>query len=664
MRTIILAITNTNNTISFAVQELEKYFKLIDREVMVDERICKTYDASKPYLWVGADIEFPIKTVEVEDKQLDDAIYIDVQNFKGIISGVNERAVLIAAYRFLRELGVAFVRPTGDGEVVPEKKLDTCNICISEAPSYRHRGICIEGANSFEHVRNMLDWMPKVGMNEYMLQFANPVHFFERWYFHEGVRGKEPFPMERDEGYDIKRALEAEIAKRGILYHDVGHGWTMMHLGLGHAHETTPPQPVSLTEEQCQYLALVNGKRGIWNKRPIWTELCYSNPRAQEAYVNAVVDYCEKNPQVDYIMLALSDGTNNHCQCEECMKSTPSDFYVQMMNSIDEKLTEKGIKTKAVFELYHDTFFAPKKERIRNKDRFLMMFAPIDRAYYQTYADMDLDHPDDIPPLNIRATYRPSKVSTVVAMLDKWREVSPAGDYVSYEYYMWEPYLRDPGYTAISKILFEDVYTLDRLHMNGMQSCQMQRFGLPTNLPMWVMSESLWNKHADYEQICTAYYDTAFGPEGALVRAYLEKLSALLAPLFADEEAFKKLTEQELADMAKAASLLVTQFEEKTKQVLSENQIKQVLFESNAKQLLSENTKLCEAQLKSWYYLSEHCKIAKKQAEILERKYSHVSEEELNVMRDELEFIVSDMEEKVHKAFDAWGFTKIFRKYY
>ena len=37
----------------------------------------------------------------VDDKKYDDAIVIDVNNFAGIITGANERAVLIASYRFL-----------------------------------------------------------------------------------------------------------------------------------------------------------------------------------------------------------------------------------------------------------------------------------------------------------------------------------------------------------------------------------------------------------------------------------------------------------------------------------------------------------------------------------------------------------------------------------
>ena len=55
----------------------------------------------------------------VEDPTLDDAIAIDVRSRQGIIAGTNPRAVLIATYRYLTELGCRWVRPGTDGEIIP-----------------------------------------------------------------------------------------------------------------------------------------------------------------------------------------------------------------------------------------------------------------------------------------------------------------------------------------------------------------------------------------------------------------------------------------------------------------------------------------------------------------------------------------------------------------
>jgi hypothetical protein len=124
------------------------------------------------------------KLLEVKDVKRDDSIYVCVENNEGIITGCNPRAVLIAAYRFLKELGVAWVRPTDDGEVVNEKKLTDINVKVQEKASYRHRAICIEGSVSYEHVLNMIKWIPRAGLSGYFFQFSRPFHFFDRWYSH------------------------------------------------------------------------------------------------------------------------------------------------------------------------------------------------------------------------------------------------------------------------------------------------------------------------------------------------------------------------------------------------------------------------------------------------------------------------------------------------
>lgn len=40
------------------------------------------------------------------------------------------------------------------------------------------------GANTYENVRDMIDYLPKVGMNAYFVQFMVPGIFFTRWYEH------------------------------------------------------------------------------------------------------------------------------------------------------------------------------------------------------------------------------------------------------------------------------------------------------------------------------------------------------------------------------------------------------------------------------------------------------------------------------------------------
>ena len=118
---VTLARIGNDETIRYAVQELYTYLKKIDNSLFVDVRFYPEYDESvKNVIWVGQSDAFTDNLLEVPDAFLDDSIYVNVENSEGVITGCNPRAVLIAAYRFLKELGVAWIRPADDGEVVPE----------------------------------------------------------------------------------------------------------------------------------------------------------------------------------------------------------------------------------------------------------------------------------------------------------------------------------------------------------------------------------------------------------------------------------------------------------------------------------------------------------------------------------------------------------------
>lgn len=646
MKTIVIARISNSRTLRLATAELAKYFRLIDESVVVEERVCDKYDASRQYIWVDTDERLPVTLVEVADKGLDDAIYVDVKDYKGIISGANDRAVLIAVYRFLRELGVAFIRPTGDGEVIPEFALDKCCVKLSEAPSYRHRCICIEGAVSYEHVYNMIDWIPKMGMNGYFIQFANPIHFFERWTRHVNNPTLAEMYTEDIDGYQIKAKLEEDIAERSLMYHGVGHGWTAMHLGIGDR-VSFEPYTKELSEKECELLSLVNGKRQLWLNKPEFTELCYSNPKAQDAYIKAVVDYCEAHPDVTHIHAWLSDSHNNHCQCDNCKGKRPSDLYVEMLNRMDEVMTEKGLKTKVVFLIYHELLWAPEYESIKNKDRFVMMFAPICRSYSQTFASVDMSNPDPIPELSLTDVKYPTSVATLMSMFNEWSKQTPVNDSFDFDYHLWTAHLFDIGYAGISKILFKDMATLDKLNLNGMVSCQLQRASFPTNLPMHAMAEALWNKHCDYDTMVEKFYADTFGSEYKIAKNHLERLSNLIVPdMMLTAEECKMLTAEDHAAMKKEASELC------------------LSFKAEIDRVLEKCSDMSPAQKKSWEYLTYHCEIASQAAMIRHMKYAGASEEELEKAREKFKTTAYAMEEKIHKVFDIWRLVSVVKAIY
>ena len=462
----------------------------------------------------------------VDDNTLLDEIVISLADGKGSIKANSEAGLLIALYRLFKEVGVRYLRPGRDQEVLPvldSEVFATVKIDIRETASFKHRGVCIEGADSFENVRNFIDWLPKIGMNSFFIQFENPYSFFKRWYEHEfnPYLEKEPFSNEIAEAMSDK--IDHEIEIRGLQHHRVGHGWTGE--VLGYSSKFGWESGLTLPEEKKPLVAELNGKRELYDTAPILTSLDFANPEVGKKMVASIVKYAKERQDVDYLHVWLSDARNNICECTECQKNLPSDQYVRILNQLDEALTEAGLNTKICFLLYHELLFAPKKETIHNPERFTMMFAPITRTFEKSYADVDYENgiPEPKPYIRNRIVL-PNSLEENLSYLFSWQNQFK-GDSFVYDYPLGRAHYGDLGYMKISRVISRDIKYLDKLHLQGYISCQELRAGFPHNFPNYVMGEMLWNKEADYEVILEDYFSHMYGEDWQQVVEYLEQLS-------------------------------------------------------------------------------------------------------------------------------------------
>ena len=91
MYTLRLAKIGSHETVSFALAELEKYLKLIDKRLPVDQRKTEKYDSENTLtLYVGLCGLLPYN-------KHDDEILIDVKDGVGIITGARLYAVAAVA---------------------------------------------------------------------------------------------------------------------------------------------------------------------------------------------------------------------------------------------------------------------------------------------------------------------------------------------------------------------------------------------------------------------------------------------------------------------------------------------------------------------------------------------------------------------------------------
>jgi len=519
---LTIATIGKNETVTYAFQELARYLKQMDASLLLSGRVYEAYDpAVSNVLWLGLDGSVPAGER--------DEIRIDVKDGAGIITGSSPRAVLMAAYRFLKELGCRFLFPGTDGDVVPSMTLTPAALTVSvhETASYRHRSVCIEGSVGYEHVYNMIDWLPKVGMNGYFVQFHTPGTFFERYYNDEVY---DPATTVTNDDVDhIWAALEPEIAKRGLDYHATGHGWTCEPFGIHATSWTKHKDP--LPEDTVRFLAEINGERKLWGDVALNTNLCYSNKEARDRMTDAIVAYCQSHPTVNFLHFWLADGTNNHCECAECAKMRPSDYYVKTLNELDEKLTAAGVSTKIVCLIYVDLLWAPEKEKIANPDRFVLMFAPITRSYSSAFTDADLTAKVELAPYVRNKLTMPTRPAENVARLREWQK-QLNGDSFDFDYHLMWDHHSDPGYYECARILHKDMANLDKIGLDGMVSCQLQRAAFPTGLPMYAMAAGLWDKTSVFEDVSAEYFTAAFGEDAPAVEAYMATLSRLFDPAY------------------------------------------------------------------------------------------------------------------------------------
>lgn len=523
---VTLIYMQDHPAVEFAVRELGRYLERMSPECRVEARKENVFTQdSGRFVRLGLFEEFGIPLSGLEDPLLDDAVSIDVTGLRGIIAGSNPRSVLLAAYRFLEEAGCRWVRPGRDGEHIPVIEPDSVSVRVSERASYRHRGLCIEGAVSYENMLENIEWAPKAGFNAYFLEFKTPHTFFDRWYSHRHNKYKDPEPVDPRQVDAFTAELEREINKRGLLYHAVGHGWTGEPLGLPCL--GWDPVDYTVEEQKSRLFAMVGGKRELWHGVPLNTNLCYSNPEARKLIVQYAADHAEHNRHIDMLHFWLADAFNNHCECDDCVKMLPSDYYVMLLNELDEELAARGLDTKVVFLLYLDLLWVPETETLRNPDRFLLLFAPISRTYSRTY-EADTTGIALQPYVRNRLKF-PTNIRENVAFLKEWQKLFH-GDGFAYEYHhMWDHYY-DPGYFQMAEIISEDVKHLRKLGLNGMISDQTQRSFFPTGLGMYVLGKTLWNDASPFRELAEQYFRAAFGEEGKACMAYMEKLSGLFDP--------------------------------------------------------------------------------------------------------------------------------------
>ena len=510
---------SADSIIDYAAEELKKYLRMMMPE---GGDIIISYDPeAKDGFRLGLMQDLGLDISDAKDPSLDDVIYIDTTCSGGIIAGANARAVLIAVYEYLRKNGCEWLMPGVDGERIPMQ--DIRPVKYRHKPTMRYRGNCIEGALSQQVMDGFIDFMPKLGLNTFMIQFRNPHEFYKRHYEH--IRNTEHFseePISKDTALQWTRRTECEMAKRGIMLHSCGHGWTNDPFGIDSSLTWSKTDDSIIPKENIDCIALTDGRRGFYRHQPANTQFCMSNKKARDLVVNYIADYAATHSNTDYLHIWLADDANNHCECAECAKKRPSDWYMILMNELDAELTKRELATRIVFIVYIDTTWAPLSEKIENSDRFLLMIAPIYRDYSYTLVEPEQKY--ELRPYERNKLVFPQDLGENFAYLEEWKKCW-SGPSVSFEYHFWKHHQYDLSGLQMAKRLYEDTGAYLKKGIDGIIQCGSQRGFFPNGFAFYTHARAMFDLGQSLEDIEEAYYSSAYGEDWRLFRDALCAMS-------------------------------------------------------------------------------------------------------------------------------------------
>ncbi len=637
-------ITQDTETLRYAAEELASYLWRVGN-VRAEIAVGKGTDG----ITLGLLSELGLSTEGLRDPFFDDIVDLRVEGLRGYIAGSNERSVLFGVYDYLKSAGCRWVRPGADGEYIPKADLSAHSCAFRKKADLPYRGECIEGAVSYEHVRDMILWMPKVHMNHFMMEQVIPYNYISRWYQHEVSTVKADEGTTFEEVGEMVEKLEKLIKKCGLQLHALGHGYLMEPYGI---HYKTRHDHYELNEDAKREIALVDGKRELFHGSPCFTQLCMSQAKVRTRMARWLTDYVKKKPYIDVLHVWLADATGNQCECEECRKTHPSDFYVMMLNELDTMLTEAGIDTKVAFIMYTDTLWPPEKERFHNPSRFIMTTTP-QRGWGTVNSP---ERAEGLLPWKRNEPCFEGGYARMLSFMDEWRKIFD-GDVFFYEYYMYTPHFFDPGYMEITRNILGNIRTLDQVNVGGLMSDQTQRSFFPTGLPMSVIGDAQFDRNMDEEEYTSTYLEGAFGGDFRAVRFYLETVTELFEPKTC--ALVTSIVEQDTADGGSSENDTTGIWKNKR----MAEKLSRVAEAVDALSPMVERNKtlpdVCHA--KSWHLLEIHGEYCKRLADF----YLALTEGNTDLATERKETMIdwlSHLEDEIHPQFDLVLFEQCLRQ--
>ncbi|RPJ86550.1 MAG: DUF4838 domain-containing protein, partial [Acidobacteria bacterium] len=280
--------------------------------------------------------------------------------------------------------------------------------------------------------------------------------------------------------------------------------------------QIAPPQVYGPTHPE--YYALVGGTRQRnWTKFDGSHEyqLCTSNPEVVRLAIEWVRKFFQDNPGVDIVSISPNDGLG-FCECDRC-RALDYEEPMKPGELIEIRSRPHPVITDRIF-----TFANAVAEGVAatHPDKRLLILA---YTVYRKPPRRVKPHPNLVIQYADNADFHwdPQRKAERVGMLEQWAALTPNLDI--YEYYVWGGHHPARGLTPL---IAESIKRFHRLGIRLFRSQSRGDFGM-SGLNYYLASKLLWDPTLDADKIVNDYCDTAFGPAGAPMRRYFDRLDEL-----------------------------------------------------------------------------------------------------------------------------------------
>jgi hypothetical protein len=409
------------------------------------------------------------------------------------ITGANDVSLLAGVYHLLDQAGYRFLAPNlahyeGSAEVAPKTpRLPKLDPPISRSAKLKFRKLYVEEGHShtIENLRQIVEWMPKVGYNTLVV----PTNY-------QG-KGRVKWDNWREQ-------LTPELQKRGITIEVGGHGYQNFINA-----EMPAPDGGALFEKHPDWFAA--DARGQRQKAPAWV-FCTSNAAAVDTFINNFLAYIKDRPEIDIYDLWPPDGAK-WCECAACKAlGTPSDRQAILLKQVLVKV--KPIRPDLRLEVIAYASYVDPPEHETIDPAVLIDFCPINQQFDAQISDPAAE-----------------KNNQYAQALAAWRRKF-TGDISIYSYY--RKYAWDSLPAVIPHYMQADLKWYAGAPVQGVSTYAEPGDWATYELNHYVLAALGWDPGADVDALVAKFCEARYGDEAPLaqrVMATLEKTTRVYGGL-------------------------------------------------------------------------------------------------------------------------------------